>query len=398
MQLVGILDLKLAMENNFVMENTTKCDNKIGLVPLLYEEYNYGGVLQLYALQHAIKKLGYEVNIIKFNNDERIREIRDSFIKRAVIKSKGLTYKLFHRNYEQEIEKAVSERKRKIDVFKSTYYSKSLNEKDVDLYEYSSFVCGSDQIWNPNWARRRCFLEFVPDNINKVIYAASLGVEELEECDKVDFKKRIERLEFVSVREYSAKSILENITNRRDIEIVVDPTLLLLPEEWTDVCENISYEGKSYILTYFLGDYSTIKGFVEDFARNKGLPIINIPFASADKMDNENFGDRKVINASPGEFLSLIRNARYVFTDSFHACVFSILFKTQYYAFERDGKTSMLDRILTLQKNFNIPNRIIPVMEIKEQNDIDFSNNDNNQTRLRNQSLNYLTESLRNEQ
>ena len=94
MQLVGILDLKLAMENNFVMENTTKCDNKIGLVPLLYEEYNYGGVLQLYALQHAIKKLGYEVNIIKFNNDERIREIRDSFIKRAVIKSKGLAYKL----------------------------------------------------------------------------------------------------------------------------------------------------------------------------------------------------------------------------------------------------------------------------------------------------------------
>ena len=308
-----------------------------------------------------------------------------------------MAYLFFHRKDNKKIERAVSERRKKIDAFKSLHYCKTLNEKEVNLHEYSAFVCGSDQIWNPNWARRRCFLEFVPDDINKVIYAASLGVEELEDCDKADYKKRIERLKFVSVREYSAKTILESITSRKDIEIVADPTLLLYPQEWANICEDIPYGNKSYIFTYFLGDYSAIKGLVEDFARNKGLPIVNIPFASADKIDNENFGDAKVTDASPGEFLSLIRNARYVFTDSFHACVFSILFETQYYAFERDGKTSMLDRILTLQKNFNLPNRIIPIKEIEEKNDIDFSNNNENQTKLRTHSLEFLMESLRNE-
>lgn len=375
------------------MENS----KKIGLVPLLYNEYNYGGILQLYAIQYVLNNIGYGVDIVEFNNDEKIREFRYSFIKRAIISTKRNLYMFFHSNDNEELEKAISNRKSKIDSFKKLHYCKTVNERNVDLYEYVAFVCGSDQIWNPNWARRRCFLEFVPDDINKIIYAASLGVENLEERDKEDYKNRIKRLEHVSVREYSAKSILDEVSGRKDIEVVVDPTLLLLPKEWENICEDISYRDGSYIFTYFLGDYSKIKGFIADFAKKKGLPIINISFASAERIDTEEFGDERIRDASPGEFLSLIRGAKYVFTDSFHACVFSALFEREYYVFERDGKTSMIDRILTLQKNLQLPNRIIPVKEIKEQNNIDYSKNYDNQTRLRAQSLKFLMESLKDE-
>jgi len=372
-------------------------NKKIGLVPLLYKEYNYGGILQSYAIQYVLNNLGYDVNIIEFNNDEKIREVRYSYLKRAVISAKRNIYALFHSNDNEELEKAISNRKSKIDSFKKIHYCKTVNEKNIDLYEYVAFVCGSDQIWNPNWARRRCFLEFVPDDINKIIYAASLGVEDIEDRDKEDYKSRVKRLQHVSVREYSAKRILDDISGRKDIEVVVDPTLLLFPDEWENICEDTAYENESYIFTYFLGDYARIKEFIAGFAKKKGFPIINIPFASAERIDTEEFGDVRVLDASPGEFLSLIRGAKYVFTDSFHACVFSALFEREYYVFERDGKTSMMDRILTLQKNFQLPNRVIPVKEIREQSIINYSNNNTYQTKLRDQSLKYLMESLENE-
>ena len=75
------------------------------------------------------------------------------------------------------IDENIRKRKLKIDEFKRQYYSTVINETNISYSEYDAIVCGSDQIWNPNWARRRCFLEFVPDEINKVIYAASLGCE-----------------------------------------------------------------------------------------------------------------------------------------------------------------------------------------------------------------------------
>lgn len=368
---------------------------KIGLVPLLYKEYNYGGILQLYALQRVIKQLGYDVEIVKFDNDEKIREFRTSLIKKKVLSLKKRVYRFIHKNKHVELSNAILDRKKVIDAFKEERYCKTVNEKDVDLRSYSSFVCGSDQIWNPNWARRRCFLEFVPDDINKVIYAASLGVEKLDHSDVIDYKKRIGRINHVSVREYSAKNILDEVVDRNDIVVVADPTLLLFPEEWYEICEENIFIGRPYVFCYFLGDYSQTKKIISDFAKKKQLIVVNIPFASTEKMDIENYGDEKVVDASPGRFLSLIRNAEYIFTDSFHACVFSTLFEKEYYAFERDGNRNMMDRIVTLQRNFGTHDRIIPIQNFTELEHLDYSNNRNCQTKLRAKSIEFLLESLR---
>ena len=151
---------------------------KVGLVPLLYNEYNYGGVLQFYALQRILKSKNIECDILFFNNDEKVSYYELSARKKILLNVKIAIYSCFD-GKSNIIDENIRKRKLKIDEFKRQYYSPVINETNISYSEYDAIVCGSDQIWNPNWARRRCFLEFVPDEINKVIYAASLGCESM---------------------------------------------------------------------------------------------------------------------------------------------------------------------------------------------------------------------------
>ena len=365
---------------------------KVGLVPLLYDEYNYGGVLQFYALQYVLRKEGFECEIVFFHNDEKVSFVCLNLYRQIILKIKIFIASKLFRKKNMKLDNKLRKRKEKIDAFKKQYYSEFVDEKNVDLKSYDAFICGSDQIWNPAWARRRSFLEFVPESVNKIIYAASLGCENLTEEQKKCFKPRIERLNYVSVREESAKVILQTFIDKPQIELVLDPTLLLSRKEWINIKKNTNY--KNYIFTYFLGEYSDKLSYLSTFAREKGLKIINIVYASGEREDINDFGDIQIIDADPSEFLGLIDGADYIFTDSFHACVFSMLFKKEFYVFQRDGSKQMLGRITTLFNNFNLPNRIIPVGEINELPKIDYTYIDERQEVLKNKSIRFLQESL----
>lgn len=365
---------------------------KVGLVPLLYNEYNYGGVLQFYALQRILKSNGIECDIIFFNNDEKVSYYKLPARKKILLNVKIAIYGCFD-GKSNIIDENIRKRKLKIDEFKRHYYSPVINETNISYSEYDAIVCGSDQIWNPNWARRRCFLEFVPDNINKVIYAASLGCESMSKEQKAQFEPRIERLQYVSVREQSGKAILDSFIKDKDIKVVLDPTLLLLPEDWKNIV--VEPKEKGYVFTYFLGKYDDKIDYIGEFAKRKGLKIINIPFASGEKNDDVCFGDLQIKDADPGEFIGLIKNAEYIFTDSFHACVFSVLFKKEFYAFQRDNSKKMQGRINTLLHNFNLPDRFIEVgSDLDMISSIDYQNNDMIQKSLRGDSLDFLLDSI----
>lgn len=365
---------------------------KVGLVPLLYNEYNYGGVLQFYALQRILKNSNIECDIIFFNNDEKISYFELSIREKMLLNLKRTIYAFFDKK-DSIIEKNIKIRKLKIDEFKRQHYSQLINENNISYSKYDAIVCGSDQIWNPNWARRRCFLEFVPDEINKVIYAASLGCESMSKEQRAQFEPRIERLQYVSVREQSGKVILDSFIKDKDIKVVLDPTLLLLPEDWNNIV--VEPKEKGYVFTYFLGKYDDKIDYIDEFAKRKGLKIINIPFASGEKNDDVSFGDLQIKDADPGEFIGLIKNAEYIFTDSFHACVFSVLFKKEFYAFQRDNSKKMQGRINTLLHNFNLPDRFIEVgTDLDMILSIDYQNNDMIQAALRRDSLAFLLDSI----
>lgn len=371
---------------------------KVGLVPLSYNGYNYGFVLQFYALQRILKDKNIECEIIFFHNDEKAYSLELPPRKEFLLHMKIAIYKfLFGKSKlieEKKIEENIKKRKEKIDTFKRQHYSRVVDETDISYSEYDAVICGSDQIWNPNWARRRCFLEFVPDETNKIIYAASLGCESMSNDQKEQFQSRIERLQYVSVREYSGKAILDSFVKDKDIKVVLDPTLLLLPEEWNDIV--VDPKEKGYVFTYFLGRYDDKLDYIGKFAKKKGLKIVNIPFASGERNDKIRFGDLQIKDADPGEFIGFIKKAQYIFTDSFHACVFSVLFKKEFYVFWRDNSKKMQGRINTLLHNFHLPDRFIEVgANLDRIPPIDYQNNEKIQKALREDSLDFLLNSIR---
>ncbi|MBE6965539.1 MAG: polysaccharide pyruvyl transferase family protein [Ruminococcaceae bacterium] len=371
---------------------------KVAIVPLKYDEFNYGGVLQFYALQKTLRKLGFDIEILKVNDETKVCLPAESkaisiSLKRKVLK---VISPILRFCKVRKIERYVKDRKVKVEKFKNKYYSRTVDESETDISEYTAVVCGSDQIWNPKFARKRSFLGFVPKGVNKVIYAASLGCENMTEDQKVVFKPLVEKIDFVSVREFSAKLLLESFVDRNDIEVVLDPTLLLKDVEWNEITKPV--EHSNYVLTYFLGEYGDFAKRVKDFAESNNLKIINIPYASGERIDSMNFGNVKIYDASPQEFISLIKNATVVFTDSFHACVFSSLFKRKFYIFKRKNGEEMMGRIETLIKNFNLPNRIIDITsEISLDQEIDYSGFEQLQDELIRKSINFLNMSVSND-
>lgn len=366
---------------------------KVGLIPLLYNEHNYGGVLQFYALQNILGSNGIKTDIVYFRNNEIICE-KSKKLTNCIRKLKVIAYNAMHFYDKFILVVKTKHRNRKIDLFKKKYYSQVVDEKKILFDEYDAFICGSDQIWNPQWAKKRSFLLFVPDRIKKIIYGASLGCELLSEQEKSVYKPAIERLQYVSVRENSAKQILDSFIDNINIQVVLDPTLLLSPDEW-DLVIKPSSEQK-YVFTYFLGEYKYQKESISNFARKNGLKIINIPFASGETVDKNCFGDRQILDADPGEFLGLIKGADYIFTDSFHACVFSILFKKPFFIYRRDNNNKMIGRIETLLEYFGLN---IEDVCFEKNTDIhlklNFDRNDEILKNLRKKSIDYLIGSIK---
>ena len=341
---------------------------KVALVPIAYEIYNYGGVLQFLALQKVLLNMGHECEILKCKDDTVLCKRPTSWWKTLAWRILNPFFSIQSKKNNNILSSVLYNRRVRVDEYRKRNFVKIVDLDDIDINTYNAVICGSDQIWNPARARKRAFLTFVPDNIRKIIYAASMGCEEMTDYQKKCFKPVIERLDYISVREKSAKEILDTFVEHKDISVQLDPTLLLTKKDW-ELVVNYDFEnnpsGKKYILCYFLGAYSDKKEYLLEFARQKSLIVVNVPYASGESIDSEEFGDLSYIDATPDEFLGLIKNAEYVFTDSFHACVFSIIFNRQFYVYKRDGRSQMMGRIYTLLDYYNIENRIVD-----DQNDI----------------------------
>lgn len=329
---------------------------KIGIISLYHNSRNYGGLLQAYALTQVLSKMGFDAEQIDYDNSNK------SFwtiIKDAVKKMVRHSEKSELQN-DQLASIDISARNKCLDSFRmdEIKHSKAYNnlsiKETVKLYDI--FICGSDQIWN-YYFNNVYFLSFVPDNKMKISYAASMegGIKKQKVHDWII--KQINRINYVSVREKELIDVLSATKN--EVKYVLDPTLLLSEEEWGRKCAPIKTTER-YILSYFLGNNVAQRKVTEQFAKKHGLKIYTIPFlnptnTSADK----NFGDKQLIEVGPYELLSYIKNAEYIFTDSFHVTLFSNLFKKEFFVFSREGKPNMSIRITSLLRIFSTEERFI---------------------------------------
>lgn len=338
---------------------------KIGIITMYYKSTNYGGSLQSYALVSFLNKEGYTSEQVRFVNQpsefQRLRVLFAWGIRRAVVdvlrNAKRTVKKIFfiRKKTSSEFARTVAARRIVFSQFGEEFVSQSdvvYNAKTIRNAnkEYDVFITGSDQVWNFSWYNPIYFLDFASRGKKKMSYAASISMKSLNKAQKRIVKKSLKNYSAISVREADAVDLLDGLTPVEP-KVALDPTLLLSRDDWNEVAAKES-PSEEYIFCYFLGNNQKAKDMAREYAENHGLKLADVTtlrFLDIDGTERTEYG--------PREFLSYIRGAKYVFTDSFHAVVFSKIFEKQYFVFNRDERGSMSSRIRTITSLFETEER-----------------------------------------
>ena len=330
---------------------------RVGIICLYYKNHNYGGLLQAYALTNYLNSHGVDCEQISWDFMDGLKRDRNET---TSYKSIGRIVKTFiislieHVNKKNQSKRMIAfERFEKIIPHSSKVYTRDNIEESIT--EYDCFITGSDQVWNMSRYNPEQFLCFVPTSRVKLSYAASMPDLKLTKEQKKIVCDHLKTFDAVSVREKITAEKL-NEWSEKKVEWVLDPTLLLTALEWEKVAR--PYEIKDdYIFCYFLGGRKDIRHIAEEFAKKIGFKIATFSHLGCTNVSDVMFGDYKIYDAAPDEFLSLIKNAKYVLTDSFHATVFSYIFKKKFFVFSRAGQENTDSRITSLLEVFDEPER-----------------------------------------
>lgn len=363
---------------------------KIGLMTWHHAE-NYGTAYQAYALKTIIERQGYHVDLIDYRRlgSGPLEVIQ--LHKIIVSKLKGALKCIFGRK--KDIFRFREETFSQFYENNFTYTSKCLYNQDfAELNNlYAGFVCGSDQIWGPNWFDGRFFLDFVEDPKRMIAYAPSLGVSEILNPAVQDLMKiYISRFGNISVREKTGCEIVKRLTGRLDVQNVLDPVLMLDAEDWQKLEEPFELS-EQYALIFFLANNPTNIKLSINAAQKNGLKPVVLHCTQTEDTEWAN-----VDELTPGQMLTCIHNASYVFTDSFHVSVLSIIYQRQLMTFKKEmsGKGgTQYKRITDLFERLHISGGIYKGSESFD-GYIDYSNIDEILREQRGESLQYLVSAL----
>lgn len=320
-----------------------------------YFQHNYGSMLQAYATQMALDKLGYEnetIDISGFNGE--IKKAKIKYFAKAALTSDILLSKagmaknvLKKRLSKNDYGMLSAMRNQKFDAFRrknfrlSKAYSSLKELGRVSAKKYSTVLVGSDQLWLPaNIMADYYTLNWVPDTMNTVAYATSFGQSQLPKDIEKKAEVFLKRIKHIGIREESGKKLIEKIAARK-IPVVCDPTLLFTGEEWLSIQQKEPIVKEPYILCYFLGNNPPHREFAKRLKEATGCKIVALPHLDEFVKSDEHYADAMDYDVDPADFLNLIRNASYVCTDSFHCSVFSILYKRQFFTFRRYTRKTM---------------------------------------------------------
>ena len=331
---------------------------KIGILTHYYGSTNYGGNLQAYGLCKVLEALGHTPRQVQIDHTPSYRNLLTPQKRGLKQKLKQLAkpmVRLLHPGYRkkwqakeasrQQLQAAFATFNRQLIPHSEAVYTPKTIQKAVGCYDV--FITGSDQVWNPIWYFPPYFLDFVPAGVPKLSYAASIGQTTLSPEIKALYREHLKSFIAVSVREQDAVALLAD-SSPVPPQWVLDPTMLLSREQWSQVSTPPEI-GKPYVFCYFLGNDPVCRQLAADFAKNKGLTLVTIPNATGLQNSNDvGFGDLRLPDPSPEAFLGLIEKADYIFTDSFHATAFSLIFRRQFYTFPRQGHAQMNSRITSL--------------------------------------------------
>lgn len=340
---------------------------RIGILTLPLHT-NYGGILQAYALQTVLERMGHKVVVFDTPNRMPLPPLKDipkCFLKRIIKKILGRNQKIFYEYYQnKKVIPVVSQNtQRFINSYIHRQEIRDFNE--LDEKSYDAIVVGSDQVWRPlyfvpgwRWQEiENAFLSFASKwNIKRLSYAASFGTDDWEYTDQQTrrCKALLQVFDAISVRETNGVTLCKKYFDIDSVH-VLDPTMLLNEADYSIFFQKANTpKSNGTLLNYILDETEKSSALIMNVANQKFLRAfsVNNPYENDEtKPLNER------IKPSVEKWLRGFYDAEFVITDSFHACVFSILFKKQFVVV--GNKERGLSRIESLLLCFGIENRIV---------------------------------------
>ena len=385
------------------MKNST-----VGVITPWWLRDNYGQLLQIWALQQFLKKMGVHPFLIRYDR------VRNRSLREKLLASLRSPYALYSYLRMKLMARLPTAKKRHHALARNRAFDRFLErriEKSRQLYHTAeelnrseemncdAYLCGSDLVWkfsNKDSFDDVRFLNFGPEQVKRIAYSASFGRSELPESLVAFAAPLIRKLDHVAVREKSGVELCRKM-GCEDAVHVVDPVLLLNQEDYRVLAPEDVQE-REYAFLYFIDDQSMEIDWsaVKARTRTQGLSEYFVP------VENRSFPGFAFQDPTIEEWIRRIRNAREAYTNSFHGACFCILFERPFLCFLRKGGKSNQknERILSLMESLGLESRICdPRKPVDPQMDapIDWKEVKNRLERIRSQSCAFLNSALNSE-
>ncbi len=307
---------------------------RIGILSLVLHT-NYGGILQSYALQTTLERMGHEVVVLDKN-----RDISCSFCSRFTGYTRYCISRfVFGRNVKYVEPQKINAERCEREQYTRDFINKYINTRMVDeikrgvFSDMDAIIVGSDQVWRPMYFKKKwettmdnAFLQFQKQpNIKRIAYAASFGTDEWEysEEETRQCSHLIQSFKAVSVREKSGIELCRRYLGYKTAKHVLDPTFLLSYEDYETLVKSSNTPKSSGLLMCYVLDMTEEKqDLINSISNERGL----VPFYTNSKIKDKNAPQKERIQPAVESWIRGFLDAEFVITDSFHACVFSIIF------------------------------------------------------------------------
>lgn len=337
---------------------------------------NYGSLLQTFALQTVIENLGYDVEIIDYiRNDEDYKNITEVLVKKSLKWNLNSITRFLYKSIQSPEYKLMGKvfkkyRKQYLKLTNNYCSIEALNNNPpiADIY-----CTGSDQVWGGIGEDKydaSYFLDFVKNDKKCISYAASFGKSKIDDSFKNMLKFSLRKYDELLVREDSALQILQSLGFKNSSQ-VLDPTLLLNSEQWKKYIGSKKIN-KDYILIYQLHKNKKMDKYSKIFSEKTGFQLIRI----TPTLHHIVRGGKVVFLPNIMEFLSYIKNAKYVITDSFHGTAFAINYNVQFVDIHPGDTgtrnqsilelTGLMNRMLTNYNDFSFMDNMIDYKNVNE--------------------------------
>lgn len=344
---------------------------KIGILthPLVC---NYGGILQALSFSHILKEKGHEVIMIDRRKDLPKHEI---LIKKFIDLLSATHLKRRTHIHAEQLRFIKNHFHRTNEIYG---HSQMVNTIINERFDY--IFIGSDQIWNPEFVHKSSmdywgsFLKEV--SVRTSFYGGSMWskVWEYNNEDTTAIKELVKNFVGISARELSTQIVLEKNLGIKDVEYVLDPTLLH-DKDFYNRYASSKIESSPYVFVYWLGCEDNLPNVGDIFPKHK---IVKCNFGSPNE------------NLSVEDWLSAIKNADVVFTNSFHGCALSIIYHKHFIPYAQYNGGEWDSRMLTLLHKFNMHDKMDDIYSIEDYDEID-----KQISKLRIQSLEYIDNCLK---